>query len=92
MIADELHINNIAVRPRHRRSGIGGALLCAALEGGAKVGARLCILEVRASNHAAQTLYERHGFRIVGRRAGYYSEPPEDALVMSRALTVETPA
>lgn len=92
MIADELHINNIAVRPAFRRKGIGGALLSAALLGGARVGARVCILEVRASNHAAQMLYEQHGFSIAGRRAGYYSEPPEDALVMRRALTFETPA
>jgi ribosomal-protein-alanine N-acetyltransferase len=86
MVADELHINNIAVRPEHRRRGLGGALLRGALEGGAKVGARLVILEVRASNHPARALYERHGFRVVGRRANYYSEPPEDALVMRRAL------
>lgn len=92
MVADELHINNIAVRPAHRREGIGGALLRAALVGGARVGARLCILEVRASNYAAQALYERHGFRVAGRRTGYYSEPPEDALVMSRGLPLETPA
>jgi ribosomal-protein-alanine N-acetyltransferase len=88
MIADELHINNIAVRPGQRRLGIGGALLKAVLAGGANVGARVCILEVRDSNHAAQALYEQHGFRIAGRRAGYYSSPPEDALVMSRALHV----
>lgn len=86
MIADELHINNIAVRPEHRRLGIGGALLKAVLAGGANVGARVCILEVRASNHAAQALYKQSGFRLAGRRAGYYSSPPEDALVMSRAL------
>lgn len=86
MIADELHINNIAVRPEHRRRGLGAALLSSALAGGKQIGARLVILEVRASNHPARALYERHGFRVVGRRASYYSEPPEDALVMRRAL------
>ena len=86
MIADELHINNIAVRPTRRRLGIGGALLKAVLKGGSNVGARVCLLEVRATNHAAQALYEHYGFRVAGRRAGYYSSPPEDALVMSRAL------
>jgi ribosomal-protein-alanine N-acetyltransferase len=88
MIADELHINNIAVRPARRRRGIGGALLEAVLLGGANVGARVCLLEVRASNHAAQALYEHYGFRVAGRRAGYYTSPPEDALVMRRALDV----
>ncbi len=88
MIADELHINNIAVRPEQRRLGIGGGLLKAVLAGGANVGARVCILEVRASNHAAQALYEQHGFRLAGRRAGYYASPPEDALLMSCALRV----
>jgi ribosomal-protein-alanine N-acetyltransferase len=40
------------------------------------------ILEVRASNEAAQLLYRDLGFRIVGRRREYYRLPTEDALVM----------
>jgi ribosomal-protein-alanine N-acetyltransferase len=44
------------------------------------------MLEVRASNLIAQALYARLGFRIIGRRRGYYAEPPEDALVMSASI------
>jgi ribosomal-protein-alanine N-acetyltransferase len=86
LVADELHVNNIAVRPAYRRKGIGGALLKRVLEVGALVGARLAVLEVRDSNKSAQALYEHYGFQIVGRRKDYYSNPPEDALIMRAAL------
>lgn len=83
LIADELHINNIAVRAEFRQQGIGSALLRAVCHAGAATyHARSALLEVRATNLAAQSLYERHGFRTAGRRVNYYSQPPEDALVM----------
>ena len=84
--ADELHVNNIGVREESRRKGLGAALLGAALEEGAARGARLAVLEVRAGNAAAQALYGRFGFEIVGRRRDYYRLPVEDALVMTRPL------
>ena len=84
--ADELHINNIGVRHEDRRRGIGTALLKAAIEGGLRLGARRAILEVRAGNFSAQSLYLGHGFEIAGRRKNYYHDPTEDALVMSATL------
>lgn len=86
MAADDLHINNVAVRDRYRRRGIGGALLSAVLERGRERGAQKAFLEVRAGNLPAQGLYAQYGFEIVGQRANYYSGPPEDALVMVVAL------
>jgi ribosomal-protein-alanine N-acetyltransferase len=86
MSADELHINNVAVREQYRRRGLGSALLSAILARGKKRGARKAFLEVRASNVAAQALYARHEFEVVGRRANYYSAPLEDALVMAVVL------
>ncbi len=86
MAGDELHINNVAVRPAARRQGIGGALLRAAFEEAVRRGARMAILEVRVSNGIAQAMYLRHGFQIAGRRKDYYRTPPEDALVMTAAL------
>lgn len=83
---DEVHVNNVAVRPRFRRRGIGRALLERVLRDGARLGARKAILEVRAGNVAAQALYGRQGFEIVGRRRDYYADPPEDALVMSASI------
>jgi ribosomal-protein-alanine N-acetyltransferase len=84
--ADELHINNIGVREESRRRGLGAALLAAALEEGAGRGARLAVLEVRAGNAAAQALYRRFGFEVVGERKNYYRAPIENALVMTRPL------
>jgi ribosomal-protein-alanine N-acetyltransferase len=86
IVADELHVNNVAVRPEYRRSGIGGKLLEMVLIEGKRMGARLAFLEVRASNLPAQALYQRSGFRVAGRRPNYYSDPTEDALVMSLTI------
>lgn len=80
LIADELHVNNIAVRAERRGRGAGSALLARALDEGRALGARAARLEVRASNEAAQSLYVQHGFVLCGRRKLYYSQPAEDAL------------
>jgi ribosomal-protein-alanine N-acetyltransferase len=82
LTANELHINNMAVRVEHRRRGIGSALLTRILEEGQGLGANVAFLEVRAGNSLAQALYEKCGFRAAGRRRGYYSGPVEDALIM----------
>ena len=84
--AGELHINNVAVREEYRRQGIGCSLLNRILEEGRRLGATTAFLEVRAGNLAARALYESCGFRAVARRANYYSEPSEDAVVMSFVL------
>ncbi len=79
---DEWHIHNLATHPQFRRQGIARALL---REGRAQAearGARCALLEVRASNLAAQQLYHQLGFRVVHRRKNYYADPPEDALLM----------
>ncbi|HEX8746897.1 MAG TPA: ribosomal protein S18-alanine N-acetyltransferase [Pyrinomonadaceae bacterium] len=86
LAADELHINNTAVREGLRQIGIGSLLLGAALEEGRKRGARRSFLEVRASNLNAQKLYRKFGFELSGRRAHYYADPTEDALVMTARL------
>ncbi len=83
-VLDELHLNNLAVAPPHRGSGIGTALIRAVLREGARLGARRATLEVRRSNDAAQRLYARLGFVQAGVRRGYYTSPVEDALVLWR--------
>ena len=84
--ADELHINNLGVRQAWRRRGLGSALLRAAIVRGAQMRARTAVLEVRATNLAAQALYRQCGFQIEGRRRNYYGDPPEDALLMRAPL------
>ncbi len=87
LIADEVHVNNVAVRPEFRDQHLGSRLLRTALQEGQQKGATIARLEVRAGNQIAQRLYRRCGFEVDGRRTGYYREPSEDALLMSVSLT-----
>jgi ribosomal-protein-alanine N-acetyltransferase len=85
-VADELHVTNIAVHPRERRRGLGRQLLGVLLDDAARRALRIVVLEVRPSNAEAIGLYESFGFRVVGRRRGYYYDTGEDALVMEARL------
>lgn len=84
LVFDEIHINNVAVRPRFRGHGIGTALLHHVLAEARQLGARRATLEVRASNEAARRLYERLGFYVAATRRNYYTKPVEDALILWR--------
>ncbi len=84
--AGELHINNVAVREQYRRKGIGIALLERVLREAARLGVTTAFLEVRSGNSPAQALYEKCGFKAIARRSNYYSDPREDAVVMSLDL------
>ena len=86
LVAGELHVNNVAVRPECRGRGIAAQLLTVMLRQGRSKGARIAFLEVRAGNAAAQGLYRRCGFQVTGRRKRYYNQPVEDALLMSVLL------
>jgi len=86
LVYDELHINTIAVAADLRRQGIATALMSFLLAEGAAHGARRTFLEVRRSNVPAQRLYESLGFKETGVRKNYYSQPEEDALVLSLAM------
>lgn len=86
MIAGEAQIYNIAVAPEFRREGIGEALLRHMTDKAEKDGCDLITLEVRDGNEAAMALYEKLGFREVGRRKGYYSNGKEDAVLMDLDL------
>jgi ribosomal-protein-alanine N-acetyltransferase len=82
IVEDELHVNNVASHREYRRIGVGRNLMEAAIDEAGRRSVAFVILEVRASNEAAQLLYRDLGFRIVGRRREYYRLPTEDALVM----------
>lgn len=84
VIFDELHINTLAVSPESRRQGVATFLLQSVMAEAAQAGARRATLEVRESNAAALQLYRRLGFSIAARRPRYYTNPPEDALILWR--------
>lgn len=84
LVLDEIHINNVAVRPQFRRLGIGTALLQRVLAEARQLGARRATLEVRTSNEDARRLYERSGFYVAATRRNYYTNPVEDALILWR--------
>ena len=83
---EELKINNLAVRPDRRGSGVGRAILRCVIDQGRRAGCRIALLEVRPSNAAARALYESEGFVQIGRRKNYYREEREDALVLAFEL------
>ena len=83
VILDEGYIDNVAVRPEYRRQGIADQLLDVFCRFG-EAHLRFLTLEVRPSNTAAVALYEKHGFREAGRRKDYYTDPTEDALLLTK--------
>jgi ribosomal-protein-alanine N-acetyltransferase len=86
-IASELEILNLAVRPGARGGGIGHALIQFAFGWGKQFDAKSVFLEVRASNLVALQFYKRHRFEETGRRPQYYSNPVEDALVLTARVS-----
>lgn len=82
LILEEAHITTIGVEPRHQRRGYAEQILIAMIDHAARAGAKWLTLEVRASNVAAQRLYEKYGFTSLGRRRAYYQDNNEDALIM----------
>ena len=82
LVFDEIHINNVALRPALRGQGLGTSLMRHVLREARRLGARRATLEVRASNAGARRLYERLGFRLEGTRRNYYTNPVEDALIL----------
>jgi [ribosomal protein S18]-alanine N-acetyltransferase len=87
LVHDELHINTIAVQADLRRQGFATILMQRLLEEAAAEGVTRAYLEVRPSNLPAQRLYESLGFAVAGVRPKYYSQPDEDALVLTRHVS-----
>ncbi|HQM54754.1 MAG TPA: ribosomal protein S18-alanine N-acetyltransferase [Anaerolineaceae bacterium] len=85
MIADEVHVATLAVSPEYRRQKIAQRLLAHTLIDAYHSGANSSFLEVRRSNQAAITLYQRFGYREVAVRRNYYKDNQEDAILMDLA-------
>ena len=85
-VLDEGQITNVATNPAYRRQGLADAVLTALLTEARLRGLATVSLEVRESNLAAISLYEKHGFSVVGKRNHFYKNPREHALVMLCSL------
>jgi ribosomal-protein-alanine N-acetyltransferase len=79
---DEAHVTTVGVARAHQGKGYGMALMLQLIELAYEHGSRWMTLEVRASNYGAMALYEKLGFKVIGRRRGYYTDDGEDAIVM----------
>ena len=87
-VLDAADVMNLAVAPKFRRQGIGERLVNTLVSHLQQKGIAFLLLEVRASNESAISLYQQLGFVQVGRRPGYYHHPREDALIMRKELTI----
>ena len=77
----EWELENIVVASLARRQGLGTLLLRGLLEHARQQHALAVLLEVRASNAAARSLYQSCGFIEAGSRPSYYQDPKEDAII-----------
>ena len=82
LVADEVHILNVATDGAVRRRGFGRHVMEAVLATGKTQKCRMATLEVRRSNEPALALYNSLGFRAVGMRPSYYQDNKEDAVIM----------
>jgi ribosomal-protein-alanine acetyltransferase len=80
-VASDWEIENVLVADQFLRAGIGSALVQELIRRAQQADVSAILLEVRESNLAARQLYEKHGFREVGRRRNYYADPVEDAIL-----------
>jgi [ribosomal protein S18]-alanine N-acetyltransferase len=81
-ILEEAHITILAVHPQYHHQGLGQALLYSLLKTACDRGLERATLEVRASNSAAISLYQKFGFKTAGVRRRYYKDNGEDALIL----------
>ena len=82
-VLDEGYIYNVAVKADSRKNGVGSALIQTLVTHCRKNNFAFLTLEVRESNAPARSLYEKFGFIKVGERKNYYSDPTENAVLMT---------
>ncbi len=79
---DEAHVTTIGVRRDLQHNGYGRMIFAGLVQAAYDMGAKWVTLEVRTSNENAMRMYEAFGFKVIGRRKGYYTDNGEDAIVM----------
>ncbi len=84
----EAEIYNLGVYVARQGRGIGTALLKTAVNAAAgQFGSEAVWLEVRESNTRATAFYRKNKFTVEGLRKNFYSNPPENAILMRRILS-----
>lgn len=83
-VLGETDMMNIAVHPDYRNRGIAIKLIEDLIRGLTQRGSHSLMLEVRASNEPAKSLYSKMGFEAVGIRKNYYRNPREDAMILRK--------
>ena len=86
-VLDEGYITNVAVSPDFRRRGAARRLIAELIARAKEKGLAFVTLEVRESNAPAIALYTGAGFASVGKRKNFYSNPTENAVLMTISLT-----
>lgn len=86
IVIDEGYIFNVAVREKYRNKGVATALINELVTYGKKNNFSFITLEVRESNLPAISLYSKFGFIKAGERKDYYSNPKENAILMTKYL------
>ncbi|HGE9232241.1 TPA: ribosomal protein S18-alanine N-acetyltransferase [Streptococcus pyogenes] len=78
-LSGEVEMTQIVILPSHQGLGLASQLMThlGSIESD-------IFLEVRESNHRAQGLYQKFGFKFIGKRPDYYRNPIETALLMKR--------
>lgn len=89
IVLDECYIANVAVKPKFRRQGIADKLLDTAEKTAMDKNCAFISLEVRVSNAPAIALYEKRGYVSLGERKNFYSDPTENALIMTKTFSKE---
>lgn len=84
IVIDEGYIFNVAVSKNSRKKGVATALINELVTYGKKNNFSFITLEVRESNEPARSLYSKFGFIKVGERKDYYSDPKENAVLMTK--------
>ncbi len=88
-VLDEGYVTNIGVLPEYRKNGIGTKIVNKLIDFSIEKQLSFISLEVRVSNVVAINLYKKLGFEEQGKRKNFYSNPVEDALIMTRFLKNE---
>ena len=83
-IVGEAYITNIAVFPEYRRQGVARKLLEKAIDDAKQRECIFITLEVRKSNSNAIALYDKLDFKNVGERKNFYTNPTENAIIMTK--------